>query len=426
MNRREALLARMTSLVDLAQAEQRDLTADEKTDYDAAKAEIALLDAAAKAKPAQPDPATLRRAPNPSAAVITKPREYSVIRAIGGIALNDPTVGDFGLEREIHQALSRDKAYKGVAVPINALFRKTAAGQDSLTSATGGALAITDQLMTQLLADVEGAILKNTILGPLGVQVLAVPNAQKIRVPLKKGRSTANWIARDGSGTVTDLQYDEIDAEPHSLVVAARLNRSALVYTPAQEGIVRQDLADSYVDAINDAFLNGLDASNQPLGLFKALSDASRDFTGDINANISLASIKEFQNTHVGAYAEAGPGRRWLAHPDFELAVTCSPVWAGALAPISDGATLGGYPMVTSFRAVDSGAGYAMFGDFAQTWMIQFGIALDLLGNVFADAVFMSGGMLIRGIADSDFVFRDLKRLALASDAQASASVPGP
>jgi hypothetical protein len=410
-------LRRLETLHALCVAEDRDLTEAEVEEWAQLRK---VFDAMPAPKQTPPDISQLRPATSPL--VATKVRDYSVIRAIKGLALGDRAV-DCGLEAELDAELRRSKEYKGIALPINS-FLKTTAGQDSLSAGPGGVLATTDRLLIDLLAETETAILKSTVLGPLGVNVVTVQE-QAVRIPVKTGRSTGQWINRDGSGVITDLTYDEIGPiEPASAVVAAKIQRSALVYTPLQESLVRQDLADTYIDTINSAFLTGSGAANQPIGLFKALTDGARDFTGLVHSGINKAAITAFQNDKVASYADSGPGRKWLAHPDFVLAVTCSPVWAGALQPISDGSTLCGFPIVSSFRAEHTGTPFAVFGDFGQSYMFQFGIALDLLANFLADAVFMSGGCIIRGIADCNFATRDKKRYALASDCQVAASVP--
>jgi hypothetical protein len=52
--------------------------------------------------------------------------------------------------------------------------------------------------------------------------------------------------------------------------------------------------------------------------------------------------------------------------------------------------------------------------------MFQFGPALDLQANPYHDDVWASGGVLLRGLQDLDFLIRDVKRLASATDVLAA------
>jgi len=371
----------------------------------------------------QPDPATLRPAAAP-AVVTGAPRQYSVAKALA-FAMHESGI-DFGLEREMHTHLAKSRDFKGVGVPYAAILRKTSNGQDTLTATPGGVLAATDRLLVDLLADTEDAIRKATILGSLGVTVVAVPGDQKVRVPIKKKGGAPGWVARDGTATVSDLEFDDLEATPKTLAIAAQLNRSSTIYTiPSMEGIVRQELADAVVDSMNDAFLHGSGASNQPTGLLKALDDASRDFTSTLNSGVTRLKFRQFATNYVRAYAESGRNRAWLLNPKTVDTLRTTPAWTGAQEPImtTDG-ELAGLPVVQSFRAHDTGSSpgdpLAVVGDFGDCFAITFGPALDLVANPFADSVFLAGGVLVRGLLDLDFLFRDVKRLAMASDVIAS------
>ena len=409
---RAALLARLQEIHDKSVAEDRDLTDAEQAEYDRIRQEIATMDK----KQEQPDPATLKQADAP--AVITKARRYSVLKAIG-MSLSDPNVGDCGLEREMHQQLSKGKSPKGVMVPLNAIFGKKD-GQSTLTSGAGGALARTDVLMADLLTDVDTAVRLATILGPLGVSTITVPSDQKIRIPRKTGPGAAAFVERDGNADVQDLTFDDIESTPHTLATGARLNRSSLIYSvPAMESVVRNDLGIAVADAINDKYLHGSAGSSLiiPNGLVQVLTGASRDFTGELNASPTLKKWLTFSDVHVESYAEVGKTRAWLMHPQTADTLRTTPAWTGAQAlPILSGPKLEDDPVVETHRAVIGDTPFVAYGDWADSFVVFYGPAMDMLANPYHPDVYLSGGILLRGLMDLDFIWRDTKRFAMASD----------
>jgi HK97 family phage major capsid protein len=395
----------------VALADDRELTDAEFETYKILRQEIDDMDKAATKQPT----GELRPADGP--AIITKQRSYSVLRAIG-MSLADPNVGDCGMEREMHQHLSRGKAPKGVMVPLNAIFGKSG-GQSTLTSSTGGVLANTDRLLTDLLTDVDSAVRLATILGPLGVSTITVPSDQKIRIPRKTGPGQAAWVGRDGDATVQDLTFDDIESTPKTLATGARLNRSSLIYSvPAMEAIVRSDLGIAVADAINDAYLHGQGGTNlDPVGLIAALTLASRDFTTEIKSSPTLKKFLTFSDTHVESYAEMGRSRAWLMHPATADTLRTTPAWSGAQAlAIVQGTTLEDDPIIESHRVVIGSTPFVAYGDFAESYVVFYGPAMDMLANPFHPDVYLSGGILLRGLMDLDVIFRDTKRLCMASD----------
>jgi HK97 family phage major capsid protein len=206
---------------------------------------------------------------------------------------------------------------------------------------------------------------------------------------------------------------------PHTLATGARLNRSSLIYSvPSMEAIVRSDLGIAVADAVNNAYLNGSAGSSliQPNGLIQTLSGASRDFTTEINATPTLKKFLQWSDLHVETYAEVGHSRAWLMHPRTADTLR-STIWGtGGTTPIMTGSTLEDDPVVETHRAVIGSTPYCAYGDWADSFVIFYGPAMDMLANPYHPDVYLSGGIIIRGLMDLDIVFRDVKRLAMASD----------
>jgi HK97 family phage major capsid protein len=292
-----------------------------------------------------------------------------------------------------------------------------------VVAGTGGVLASTDRLLSDLLVDAEDAIRKLPVIGSLGVTVVGVPSDAKVRVPRKTKGGTFGWIARDGSlSSVDDLEFDDLTAEAHTAAVGAKLNRSSLIYTnPAMQEIVRRDLAVAVEDGINTAYLLGTGASDQPTGIVPALITAGQNFNGVINSGVSKAKYLQFTEL-VQDYDEAAASRKWLMHQNSINVAMTTVAFSGATVPITDtSSSLVGFPVVQSHRAIRQTSSlneFAIFGDFTDTFMFQFGPAMDMMVNPYSDDVFMAGGVLVRGLLDLDFLIRDPKKLALALDVQ--------
>ncbi len=186
--------------------------------------------------------------------------QYSVSRALHAAAFNDWS--DAGLEREVHQELSKGKKLRGnIVIPW---FKVPAARDWNVgTGSEGGYLVGTehrpelyiDALRNQARVIEAGATLLDNLVGDQSL-------------PKMTGTGTAEWLAEGGAASESSHTFSAVPLTPKTVSAWATLTRRLIKQgTPQGEHLLRQDLMAVVANAIDLAALHGTGASNQPTGI---------------------------------------------------------------------------------------------------------------------------------------------------------------
>lgn len=112
-----------------------------------------------------------------------------------------------------------------------------------------------------------------------GAEVIRLPNGS-FKVPSESTASTAYWLAENSEITDAAAVFGDSGLEPHAVKALLSVSNEALQDTPewAEQAVFRS-LSDALVRAMNQAFLVGTGASNQPEGIFVNSSVTETDLS---------------------------------------------------------------------------------------------------------------------------------------------------
>lgn len=262
-------------LLDTAEKENRNLTADEEKRYADLISEADSIQAKIdrekdlqqrEAQMQQPDRRGVRPGPaaDPTIGMSQQDiRQYSLIKAI-----NAMTTGDWRnarLEMEASEAVAKRMGVtpQGLFVPYDWM---TGGEQRDLTkgTTTAGGHTVATNLLAQNFID----LLRNRmVLQQAGITVLS-GLVGDIAIPRQTGGATAYWVAESGAPTESQQAFDQVTMSPKTLGAFTDMSRKLLKQSSLDvEAFARQDLATITGLEVDRAGLHGLGSSNQPTGV---------------------------------------------------------------------------------------------------------------------------------------------------------------
>lgn len=398
---RTAKVAEARQLVDVATAENRQLTADEAARFDAIKAEITGLDAAEQ-RQSFLDTAERRATGSivtgtgdTLAGLESRVSLLSVLRAgMEGRALTGP-------EAEVHAEMERrhGKAkHGGILVPLSALERRA-----PNTTATAPELVGTDHRADQYIGPLRDSILVQR----LGVRTLSglVGN---VSIPKAGAGLTAGWVAEGSALNESDMDFESVTLTPRHVGGITEMSRQLIQQSaPAIEGLVRDDLSFAVAAAIDAAIIAGTGASGQPLGIL-GRTGSNGEVQGD-SLPASWGDILDIEQMLAGVNVIP---TGWYTSPDVLTAlrkILKAPAAGSDF--IATASSIGDLPAAASNAAP---ANTAILGDWSQVLLGQWG-AVELLVNPYAEVPYRRGGVLVRAFSTIDVAFRHEKAFVVAA-----------
>lgn len=418
--KRAAAVTEMRGLADKAEAETRDLTADEDKRFGELKAEIAGLDkkierAEALANAERSAPGILVNGRG-DGNFETRARDFSITRAIA--ATLPPQLGggnvDAGFEREMSAEVARrsGRSFEGIAVPDQVFLE-----QRTLTTSGDAADLVPNVHRADLFID---ALRSRLVVGRLGATVLnGLRGVQDI--PRQIGSSTAQWVAEDGAITATDADFDDVTLSPKTVGAITSFSRRTLINaSPSIENLVRRDLAAVVARAIDGAALMGTGTGNTPVGVINTSGVHELTFaTGPTWDQVSdFAASIESDDADVGAMGWAmSPTARKVFRTTLKVSGDAG---AGFIMDSRDSLDGYGVSTTTALQTSDGGSpeeitSRVLFGAWNQL-LVGYWSGLDLLVNPFEGEAYSRGRVLVRAMRDCDVAVRHAKSFAFADD----------
>jgi len=400
---RDKMVVEMRALADTAEAESRDLNADEDTRFAELKSGIATFDkrisrgqALAEAERSAPAITVSGRGAD---AFEARAHEFSITKVIA--AQLGETV-DIGRERELSAEVRRrnpGRKFQGIAVPDEVFHVERRALGDNVMLTSGAAADLyptqhrpdlfIDRLRSALLVERLGATVLNDLQGDQDI-------------PRQTGSASEQWVSEDTALTDTALSFDDVTLSPTTVGAITSYSRRTLINAaPAIEQIVRNDLAAVIARAIDLAALLGDGTGNQPTGIryTPGVSFVS-GLTPTWTQILGFVSGVEMGDANVGMPA-------WAMAPDMvqKLRSTLKESGdAGAGYLMMEPGTLAGYPTGTTsaLSSDDSPAtSTIIFGAFSQL-LVGYWSGTDLLINPYESAAYARGRVLVRAMRDCD------------------------
>ena len=403
-----AKVAEARSLVAKAEAENRQLTADESAKFDTLKTEITDLEGQ-EARTQFLDEAERRQAGTVIAGTGERQLEQletrvSLLKIVQAGMEGRPLDG---AEAEYNSEMARrnGRPAQGIYMPMRALERRV----NTTTSADD--LVGTDHRGDQYIEPLRNALLARR----LGVRVLSGLRGN-VSIP-KAGNSTvAGWVAENSALTPSDMTFGNVGLTPKHVGALSEMSRQLIQQSdPSIEALLRDDLSFQIAKAIDSALIEG-GGSNEPDGVIATLGSANGSLATPTWAQV-LAIIEGVET------ANALGSHNWLISPagKAKLRATLKVSGDAGAGFLMEGNTLGDYAVHTTNQlpAPDSnGASSAIFGDWSQV-LLGVWSELDILVNPYSETAYTKGNVLIRAMATCDIAIRHEEAFVWADDVPA-------
>jgi HK97 family phage major capsid protein len=295
-NRMGALAARCQQIQDTAQAEGRDLTADEQAEMealmDAFDVQAAMVPATPRAMPAS---SSIRNEMGGAGS-----RRFSSMFAARGRAASGTirSAGDF---------------LRVAATNYAGMIANAAAGQSEAIGEDGG-LAVPPQYSAALLdaaADQSLFLQRANVIPALSNQ-LVLPKWDNDGTGGKRGGLTAVWTAEAGSATVQKARMVPMNIRVHKVATWLSLTSEMQEDAPATSRQIETLASGAIAAAIDIACLRG-NGVGKPLGIINAPGTIAQAAEGGQTAGTVVPQnfVKMLARLAPGSYARA----EWLLHP---------------------------------------------------------------------------------------------------------------
>lgn len=189
---------------------------------------------------------------------------YSVLRAVRALADPRNHMKDAGFEAEVSRTLAQvsGREARGFMVPLDLLAKR-----DLTTSIASGTAKSGYTVGTDLLASEFIDVLRNaSVCAAAGARVMPglVGN---VTIPRRTAAVTTEWVAEGSAASEGSNTFDQVTLTPKTCTAWLDVTRRLMLQsTPAADDLVRDDLMQSILGAVDAAALGGA-ITNGPTGL---------------------------------------------------------------------------------------------------------------------------------------------------------------
>lgn len=402
---REARAAKVTEMRSLAGGDT--MTPEQKTRFDALKAEVVALEAD-EGRAAYLDEIERRALGTP----VDKARNdlesrVSLIDAINAQVENRSVTGalaEFQAEAK-RQGISATRG--GILVPSSVFEQRTT--QDTTTNSK---ITPDDYRPDQFVGLFRNAL----VMKSLGARVLSGLRGDVV-IPKQTAAATAYWVAEGDGLTESSATFDTIKLTPKHVGALSSVSRQLLQQAnPSIEQLIRDDFVRVIGQAIDKAMLHGAAANDEPVGILNVSGIETASLaTLDWEAVLAMLEKLGLQNVTPNAI---------ITHPKAAtvLQTTLKDSVAGAAYLMQGGrmADLTVHATNQMAAKVTAGppevtTGRVLAGDFSQLIVGEWGSA-EILANPYAATYYEAGAVQLRIMATMDMVCRNPKAFVLAED----------
>jgi HK97 family phage major capsid protein len=412
---RGTVIGDMRKMIDKANQEKRDFTAEEDTAYKALEQRAAAKLAEIQRGERLAELERLSGNGNTPSGLEPKDlRNYSLLKAIR--AKMEQRSLD-GLEREVSDeiALRTGKAAQGFYFPVEATLGNVES-RTFLNTTTG-----TGAVQSTVAANTFIEMFRNkAVMSSLGATVLS-GLVGDFKIPRQSGGATAYWVGESTAPTTSNQTLDQVAFAAKTVGAYTDISRKFIHQTSIDaESFVRNDLATTLALAIDSAAINGTGSSNQPTGIL-ATSGIGSVAIGINGGPITWAKLVELETDVYTANAAQG-----------KLAYLTNAAQRGKMKSIEratntakflmdDDGTANGYPVAitnavpsTLTKGTSAGVCSAMiFGNWADLVVAMWG-GLDILVDPFTGG--NAGTVRINALQDVDINVRHAASFAAVQD----------
>lgn len=248
---RASLLEQMETLVEVAKAEERELSEDEVTKFDELDAQAEDLQSKAT-RALKVEEMKKNEVRNVTPEEVKVKRSYSFLKHIDGIINNNLDGAEKEMQEQAeHEARSNGNSIQGAGIPAS-MFEKRA----DITSNIAG---------TSVEAFVD-AIRENAIYTQLGADFMNLTS--DARIPVVNKQSTA-WMAAENTGAADGgAAFSSITLSPNRIAGYVNISKELIHQNGAGvERAIMADLGKSVSENIADAMFSSVSVTNAPTSI---------------------------------------------------------------------------------------------------------------------------------------------------------------
>ena len=360
--------------------------------------------------------------------------DYQIADGIRAMCTGDWSSRGAGLVRELSQEVMRASgrtasSERSFFVPFSALTRATYV---TSSASAGGNLVATDLLADDFIEALRNA---SPVMG-LGVRTMT-GLVGDVAIPRRSGVASTYYLSTETTAiTQSESTFDQVQLQPKNLASLSKYSRQTLIQgTPGIEGLVRTDLTDGILAALDSAILNGSGSSGQPTGI-RNTSGIGSVAMGTNGAAIDMESIVDLETAITQDNAVVGNAMAYVTNSKVmgalkklraggSSATDGSFLFNADLQAIGRGPTpltINGYPIavtnaVPSNLTKGSGSNLSavVAGDFSQAMVGFYGNGLEIVVGEDSDD-FAKALTSVRGIVSFDVAVRHAESFASIED----------
>ena len=402
--RKAAKIAAMRALIDKAQNETRQLSADESGQCDVIKGEIVALEADETRQQFLDDAerrstgVAITGLGNDSLANLqSQVRVLDVLQAaVEGKALS-------GAAAEWHAETERRTGRKaeGVYIPMSSLETRV----NTTTSAS-------DLVGTDHRADLYIQPLRNRLLArKLGVRVLSGLQGN-ISVPRHGTGLSVGWVAENASVPESNMAPDSVTLSPKHAGGVTELSRQLIMQgSPDVEQLVRDEFAFIIAQAIDTALIKG-GGTNEPKGVLSTAGVQTASL-----GTLDWAAVLAMKLKAASVNADAV---NWVMSPQAAAQFAGTEKSSGTgIYLMGDDGKMAGLPVYSTNQVPDEtgtpDTGIAILGDWSQV-MLGIWDEVSILVNPYESTAYRRGGVLVRAMSTVDIAVRHPEAFVVADD----------
>lgn len=387
--KKAGLVTQMRGMVDKADQEKRELTADEAEQFDKLKTEVARLEQQEERAAFLTQYETARE---PDDAFHQLEKRVTVMDAIRA-QMGEPVSGalaEFNRETEKRTG----KKAEGYYVPMSAFETR-----DTNTTTTAAGIVPPDFRASEFIAPLR----KSLVMRALGIRTLTGLRGDVV-IPKFKTGMTAAWVAEDSPLTESGMTFDNVTMKPKHVGALAQVSRQLIQQSsPDINALISDDIAYVMADALDKAILSG-DGNLEPLGILNTPNIQTASLAAlSWDALLKLAEKLDLANVENAQY---------LTNPTVMARLRATPREAGT------GNYLATANMIADTKTTVSNqvpAKTLVLGDFSQ-FILGIWSEVDLLVNPYAESAYKRGNVMVRAMMTCGSVVRHPEAFVAVKD----------
>ncbi|HYC42357.1 MAG TPA: phage major capsid protein [Noviherbaspirillum sp.] len=396
---RALAVAEMRSMVEKAQAEKRNLSADEAAKFDTLKAKVTDLESQEQRAAFLAD-AERRMLGTPvtgDKSFADLEKSVSLMEVLqAGMEGRSLTGAAAEYSKEAERRTGR-KA-EGVFIPMAAIEKRVN------TTSSAAELVPTIHRADQYIEPFRNELLARR----LGVRVLSGLTGN-VTIPKHGSGVSVGWVAENGNLSDTNMTFDNVTLSPKHAGGITELSRQLIQQSsPDAERLVADDLRFMLAQAIDTALIKG-GGTNEPVGVLST--------TGIQTA--SLATLNWLNTLTMKEKLELvnATAANWLMSKKVATKFAATEKSTGTGVYLMSGGQIADLPAYSTNQVpnVDADSGVAILGDWSQV-LLGIWSEIDILVNPYDSAAYARGGVKVRAMSTVDIAVRHPEAFVVAND----------